>query len=77
MDTAQDPDTCPDDVKDGEFEFLRVDDMLPTDSLIEGGWTDFTVDKPALRQVVGHRRERQGPLQRDQTQIHMALLSVA
>lgn len=38
------PSSYPRHVKDGKLEFLRVDDMLPTDSLIEGGQTDFTVD---------------------------------
>ncbi|MBW3079881.1 hypothetical protein [Bifidobacterium saguinibicoloris] len=40
------PDYYPDAIKDGELRFLRVDDMQPTDSLLEGGQPSFK-DVPA------------------------------
>ena len=40
------PDCYPDDIKEGQLRFLRVDDMEPTDSLLEGGRPSFT-DAPA------------------------------
>lgn len=40
------PDYYPDDIKDGELRFLRVDDMQPTDSLLESGRPSFK-DTPA------------------------------
>ncbi|TPF89172.1 MULTISPECIES: toxin glutamine deamidase domain-containing protein [unclassified Bifidobacterium] len=39
-------DCYPDDIKEGQLRFLRVDDMEPTDSLLEGGRPSFT-DAPA------------------------------
>ncbi|MBT1181200.1 hypothetical protein JS531_04270 [Bifidobacterium sp. CP2] len=40
------PDYYPDAIKDGELRFLRVDDIQPTDSLLEGGRPSFK-DAPA------------------------------
>ena len=43
-----DPDSYPNDIWDGMLRFFRIDDMQPTDALLEGGEYDFASGKQSI-----------------------------